>query len=219
MERFGLNKNKYIKIKNKRIIKAKVISMIIFLIFIFQYMTDKVESTLLSLCEAKVEGIAITVSNKAIDDVMEDIKYEDLIKFDKDEEGRIIALKSDVVEMNNISSEIATLIQEMYDELEDIYVYVPLGNFTGNNFLAGHGPNIKVKVIPAGTVNTEFKTEFISAGINQTRHRVYLGVECNMRVIAPFATENIVVDNSVTVAETVLIGDVPEYYTNMKKEM
>lgn len=92
------------------------------------------------------------------------------------------------------------------------------GNFTGNSFLAGHGPEIKVKVIPAGTVTTEFKTEFISAGINQTRHRVYLGVECNMRVIAPFATEDIIVENSVTVAETVLIGEVPEFYTNMKAE-
>lgn len=98
-----------------------------------------------------------------------------------------------------------------------MYTY-HFGNFTGNSFLAGHGPEIKVKVIPAGTVNTEFKTEFISAGINQTRHRVYLGVECNMRVIAPFATEDIIVENSVTVAETVLIGEVPEFYTNMKAE-
>ena len=177
-------------------------------------MTDLVEGTLHSLCEAKVESIGITVSNKAIDEVMDGIQYEDLIKFDKDSNGKIIALKSDVVEMNNISSEIATKIQAIYDELEDIYVYVPLGNFTGNSFLAGHGPEIKVKVIPAGTVNTEFKTEFISAGINQTRHRVYLGVCCNMRVIAPFATEDIIVDNSVTVAETVLIGEVPEFYTN-----
>ena len=93
------------------------------------------------------------------------------------------------------------------------------GNFTGNSFFAGRGPKIKVKVIPMGTVTTEFKTEFIEAGINQTRHRVYLGVECNMRVIAPFATEDIIVDNSVTVAETVLIGEVPEFYTNTKSEM
>lgn len=215
MERFGLGRSRYKKINNRQIIIAKVILILIIVLIIFQFMTDMVEDTLLSLCEAKVEGIAITVSNKAIDDVMEDIEYEDLIKFDKDEGGKIIALKSDVVEMNNISSEIATLIQKMYDELEDIYVYVPLGNFTGNNFLAGHGPNVRVKVIPAGTVNTEFRTEFIAAGINQTRHRVYLGVVCNMRVIAPFATEDIIVENSVTVAETVLIGEVPEFYTNM----
>ena len=216
MERFGLKRRICSRVSNRKIFLIKLIIVIIAVILVFQAMTDLVEGTLHSLCEAKVESIGITISNKAIDDVMDGIEYEDLIKFDKDTEGKIIALKSDVVEMNNISSEIATKIQAMYDELEDIYVYVPIGNFTGNSFLAGHGPNVKVKVIPAGTVSTEFRTEFISAGINQTRHRVYLGVECNMRVIAPFATEDIIVENSVTVAETVLIGEVPEFYTNTK---
>ena len=88
----------------------------------------------------------------------------------------------------------------------------PYGNFTRNDFLSGMGPNVKLRVMPAGTVMTEFKTEFLSAGINQTRHRVYINVVCHMRVVAPFASDNVVVDNSVTVAETILIGDVPEYY-------
>ena len=86
------------------------------------------------------------------------------------------------------------------------------GNFTGNDFFSGIGPNVKLRVMPAGTVMTEFKTEFISAGINQTRHRVYISVVCHMRVVAPFASDDVVVDNSVTVAETILIGEVPEYY-------
>lgn len=86
------------------------------------------------------------------------------------------------------------------------------GNFTGNQLLSGYGPDIKVKVIPIGIVTTDFKTEFISSGINQTRHRVYLGVICTMYVVAPLVTTEIVINNSVTVAETVLIGDVPEFY-------
>lgn len=216
MERFGLKRRFLSRKETKKIFLIKCSMILAIIILIFQAMTNLVEETLHSLCEAKVESIGITLSSKAIDDVMDGIKYEDLIKFDKDANGKIIALKSDVVEMNNIASEIATQIQKMYDELEDIYVYVPLGNFTGNSFLAGHGPDIKVKVIPAGTVNTEFRTEFIDAGINQTRHRVYLGVTCNVRVIAPFATEDMIVENSVTVAETVLIGEVPEVYTNVK---
>ena len=109
------------------LIKGVVILIIV--LFIFQKTTDLVEDTLHTLCEAKVESIGITISNKAIDDVMDGIMYEDLIKFDKDGEGKIVALKSDVVEMNNISSEIAAKIQYMYDELEDIYVYVPLRKF------------------------------------------------------------------------------------------
>ena len=89
------------------------------------------------------------------------------------------------------------------------------GNFTGNSLFSGIGPNIKIRVMPAGTVTTEFKTEFLSAGINQTRHRVYVSVVCHMRVVAPFASDNVVVDNSVTVAETILIGEVPSYYQGL----
>ncbi len=175
-------------------------------------MDAMIESTLHVLCDAKVESIGITISNKAIDDVMKGITYEDLISFVKDEEGKLIALKSNIVEMNQIASEIAVKIQEMYDALDKIYVYVPIGNFTGNDLFSGMGPSVKIRVMPAGTVMTEFKTDFLSAGINQTRHRVYINVVCHMRVIAPFASDEVVVDNSVTVAETVLIGDVPDYY-------
>ncbi len=109
---------------NHKLIKVIIFILIIFILF--QFMTDRAEETLLSLCEAKVESIGITLSNKAIDDVMEDVVYQDLISFVKDENGKIIALKSNVVEMNSISSQIAAKIQEMYDEMEDIYVYVPL---------------------------------------------------------------------------------------------
>ena len=131
MERFGL-KRKIVNRKNsQKIFLIKGIIIIIMIIFLFQKTTDLVEDTLHSLCETKVESIGITLSNKAIDEVMEGIEYEDLIKFDKDEYGKIIALKSNVVEMNNISSEIATKVQKMYDELKDIYVYVPLRKFYG----------------------------------------------------------------------------------------
>ena len=163
MERFGLKRKIFRRLNDKRRFYIKILVYLILFFMLFQITTDKVEDTLHSLCEVKVESIAIVISNKIIDEVMDGIEYEDLIKFDKDANGKIIALKSDVVEMNNIASEIATKIQKEYDELEDIYVYVPLGNFTGNNLLAGTGPEIKVKVIPVGTVNTEFKTEFISA--------------------------------------------------------
>ena len=126
MERFGLKRKIIKRANNKKVFLIKLLLIIICIILIFQKMTNLVEGTLHSLCEAKVESIGITVSNKAIDEVMDGIKYEDLIKFDKDANGKIIALKSDVVEMNNISSEIATSIQKIYDELEDIYVYVPI---------------------------------------------------------------------------------------------
>lgn len=129
MERLKLKRNRYTKAQRYRVFIIKILIIAVIGIFIFQFMTVKVEETLITLCKAKVESIGVTVSNKAIDDVMEKVTYEDLVNFVKDDTGRIIALKSDVLEMNSIASKIAGKIQEMYDELEDIYIYVPLREF------------------------------------------------------------------------------------------
>lgn len=126
MERFKL-KNKKTKIKKFFLLKCIIVVLII--IVIFQDATNKVEETLVMLCKAKVESIGITVANKAIDDVIGDKEYENFVTFLKDDNGKIVALKSNVVEMNNVASEITIKVQEMYDELEDIYIYVPLRKF------------------------------------------------------------------------------------------
>jgi len=157
------------------------------------------------------------MSTKAVKQVMEEVGYDlKLINLEKDNEGNIIALNANVVEMNYISSLIGSRTQQMYNELEDTYVQIPIGNFTGNALLAGRGPKIRVKIVPVGTVGSDFKTEFVSTGINQTRHRMYLQVISNMRVIAPFSTKTIKVVNNVNVSETVLIGDVPNSYYNLE---
>ena len=140
----------------------------------------------------------------------------DLIILDRDNTGKILALRANVIEMNRIASDISIQIQEMNNELEESYIQIPIGNFTGNSLLAGRGPRIKVKIIPRGTVGIEFKTEFISTGINQTRHRVYLEVKLNMWIVAPFTSEKVQVVNHVNVAETVLIGEVPDTFYNLE---
>ncbi len=129
MERLKLKRNKYTKAQKVRVFIIKTIIIVVIGTFIVQFMTVKVEETIITLCKAKVESIGVTVSNKAINDVMKKITYEDLVNFVKDDTGKIVALKSDVLEMNSIASKVAGKIQKMYDELEDIYIYVPLRKF------------------------------------------------------------------------------------------
>lgn len=217
-----LSNNKLIKKKEKNIRKSKnKFIVLIFIIgsplIIFNIFTNLIEPSIIAMCEIKANSIGVTVSNKAVKQVMEEVGYaSELVNLEKDSEGKIIALKANVVEMNYIASLIGSRTQQMYNELTETYVQIPIGNFTGNALLAGRGPRIRVKIMPVGTVGSDFKTEFVSTGINQTRHRVYLQVISNMRVIAPFSTKTIKVVNNVNVAETVLIGNVPNSYYNLE---
>ena len=208
------HRKRRIKKRRRRII---VCLCIIIPILIFELFTVLIEPSIIAMCEIRANSIGVSVSNKAIKQVMEEVGYDmQLVKLEKDEGGNIIALQTNVVEMNYISSLIGSRTQQMYNELTEAYVKIPIGNFTGNALLAGHGPSLQVKIVPVGTVGSDFKTEFVSTGINQTRHRVYLQVISSMRVIAPFTTKTIKVVNNVNVAETVLIGDVPNSYYNLE---
>ena len=209
-ERFGISKASKINISTYIIIFA--ISILISFITITHY----IEPTLIELCRVKAESLGISNANKVVENVMRDVGYLDLIILDRDEHGKILALRANVIEMNRIASEISLAIQKQNNELEASYVQIPIGNFTGNSLLAGLGPKIKVKIIPTGTVNIEFKTEFLSSGINQTRHRIYLEIKSKMGIVAPFVSKRVEVVNEVNIAETVLIGEVPETYYNLE---
>lgn len=207
-----------LKISRKKRKKKIFILIILFIPFLlFQAFTKLIEPTIMAMCEIRANSIGVSVSNKAVKQVMEEVGYDiELVKLEKDEAGNILALQANVVEMNYIASLIGARTQQMYNELTEAYVKIPIGNFTGNALLAGRGPSIEVKIVPVGTVGSDFKTEFVSAGINQTRHRVYLQVVSSMRVIAPLSSKTIKVVNNVNVSETVLIGDVPSSYYNLE---
>ncbi len=206
-----------IRRKGKKIkIFLVIMLFFVFIILGFDGITMMIRPSIITLCNVKSQSLASSISGKAVQEVMKDIGYLDLISLDRDENGSILALRANVIEMNRISSEISTLIQNKYSELEDIYIKIPIGNFTGNELLAGRGPRIVVKIMPVGTVSTEYKTEFISAGINQIRHRIFLEIKSKMTIVAPFTNKTVEVVSNVDVAETVLIGDVPDTFYNLQ---
>ncbi|MBQ8299476.1 MAG: sporulation protein YunB [Clostridia bacterium] len=209
-ERFGIRKS------NKKSTFFNLLLLLFSILFAFNTVTKYIEPTLMELCNVRAESLGISISNEVVEEVMRDVGYLDLIILDRNEEGKILALRANVMEMNRIASEISKRIQEKNDKLEASYIKIPIGNFTGNSLLAGHGPAIEVKIISTGTVNIEFKTEFLSTGINQTRHRVFLEIKSKMGIVAPFTSKRVEVINEVNVAETVLIGDVPVTYYNLE---
>ena len=218
MERLGLKK-KWVVTRKNRTKKQKLIVFIcsfLLPLVIFEGITLLIEPSIMALCQIRATSIGVTVSSTAVKEVMNEIDYTDLVTLERDNNGKIIALQAKVIEMNQLSSQIAAKMQDLYGQINDAYVKIPIGNFTGNTLLAGRGPNIIVRIIPVGTVSTDFKTEFISTGINQTRHRIYLEIISKVRVIAPLTTKTIEVVNNVNVAETVLVGDVPNSFYNLE---
>ncbi len=206
------------KIFNHKFNKKKIISLVIilgiFLLVIVAFV--KTQPLIITLCNNKAKNLAFIAANEVINNNLENLTYDNLVTLDKNEDGYVKALKINVMQMNKLSAKINKEIQEKLDSTKETTVNVKIGSFINQNMFSAFGPSIKVKVVPAGAVFSEFKTEFVSAGINQTRHRVYLKIKTRARIITPFLTKNVEVENYLDVAETVVVGEVPETYYNLQ---
>jgi len=166
------------------------------------------------LCIEKVRAIGTSIMNDASNRILDNIDYNNIVSIEKDGASRV--LKTDVIVINKIASDIALEAEKQFEELENEEIKIPVGALTGNKYLAGSGPNIAVQVILTGNILTEIKNEFESSGINQTVYRIYLELTAKVSIISQHKTieENIV--NQVLLVETVIVGEVPESYYNLE---
>lgn len=139
--------------------------------------------------------------------------FDELTYYEKDNAGNISFIKTDSSKINSVNSDISLKINKKLSEIREVTIKVPLGSILKNNFISARGPDISIKVlIPKGKVTTQIVNVFVSAGINQTRHRLTLCVESEItgliglkKAVNKYKTEAVL-------SETVIVGRVPDNY-------
>lgn len=158
----------------------------------------------------------ITVAiNETINRKMSEGSYDDsyFVNFEKDNEGKITAISTHMARVNTFSSEVLSDIVRSCANGE-LNIRVPVGNLLGSNLLLGKGPEVPVDIIMLTSSYTDFRNELVSAGINQTKHQIILEVVVDIDVLLPWETSNTRVVSETLIAETVIVGDVPDTYLN-----
>jgi sporulation protein YunB len=145
-----------------------------------------------------------------------DLNYSDIISLERDESGKVAALMTNMTRINALKSEISGEIMENLANKGAAKVRVPLGNLFGSHFTSGMGPDISVKIVLVNAASTGFSSKFSSAGINQTRHEIILDVTIDIKVLIPGKAVETGVTSQIVVAETILLGTVPDTYTNFE---
>ena len=115
-------------------------------------------------------------------------------------------------ETTQITSDIAISIQKRLDSEQKNDIYIPCGAITGIKYLSGFGPRIKLNISSSGSIDTDLKSEFVSQGVNQTMHRVYLQIKTNVSVLTSFKTIRKAIENQVLIAEHIIVGEIPSTY-------
>ena len=164
---------------------------------------------------------AVDIVNSAVNDAVSEIISEGgydfnyFVNLSKDESGNITAISSNMSHINSLSTEILERVMETADD-GSIDVGIPLGNLLGINLLTGTGPEINVEVVMLTSSKTDFKSIIQSAGINQSEYQLMLEVTIDIDVMVPWATESATTVTEVLIADTVIVGNVPETYLNLE---
>lgn len=168
-----------------------------------------------SLATTRVSFIVNSIISQAVQGAIDtgELSYEKLVSFEKDYDGRITAVHSNMVACNSLQSDILDRILTRIDQVPSQDLSISIGSLSGSVFLAGRGPQISVRMESVGSSSAWFENEFISAGINQTKHQIILNVEVYVSILLPGFTVDTQISNAVTVAETIIVGSVPNSYT------
>jgi len=159
----------------------------------------------------------VTVSvNKAISEIMSNEAYTAnyFVSFEKSDAGEVTAISGNMARINALSAQILDRIVGV-TENHTLTVEIPIGNLTGVSMLMGRGPKIPTKIIVLTSSRVEFNNSIVTAGINQTKHQINLEVIVDIDILIPWGTESTQVLTEVLIADTIIVGQVPDTYLNM----
>lgn len=198
--------------KHKKRIAIWTTIVFVFILFSFIF-KNSVNTVIADTVELKSKALATKAMNSAIADVViNSIVYEDLVNIITDEFGNITMIQANALEINNLSKDLAQTTEIKIEEYGKMGVSIPLGSMTGIPLFVGRGPKIKLKVNPIGAVNCTFLSQFESAGINQTNHKIYLKISADVGVVLPLLSKKYNTTRQVLISESIIVGEVPEVY-------
>ncbi|MPM61480.1 Sporulation protein YunB [bioreactor metagenome] len=167
--------------------------------------------TVMVTCDAEMKAKATEIINKAIfEEYSNNFNYGEIINVEKDGEGNISMIRTDTLKMNKIATGVALNAQEEIRRIGEVGIRLPFGYLAKNNILAYYGPKVTVRMQPIGHIETKYISKFETAGINQTRHKIYLEAKTKIKVILPMASSDMEIVNQVPIAETIIVGKVPQ---------
>lgn len=185
------------------------ISVLLFTLFRIRY-----RDVIRTLAQTQVRNSTSDLINKAIDHQIEtgNILYERIVYFEKDLDGRITALKTNMSEVNRLKTDILSLINDEILALDTSDIGIPLGSLIFPEFLSGRGPTIPVRILSIRNSDATFHSNFTEAGINQTLQQLTMDISVDVAILVLGGTDIFTVTSQVVVAETIIVGQVPDTF-------
>lgn len=192
----------------------RLLLILLVLVVAFLLLRSRYRDVIRELAETQVKNTTSDLTNDAIAKQIADgvIQYDRIVYFEKDLDGRITALKTNMSEVNRLKTDILNIINDEILALDTSDLGIPLGSLFLPEFLSGKGPAIPVHILSIRNSDANFISHFSQAGINQTLHQLTMVVSVDVAVLVLGQTSSFTISSEVVVAETVIVGDVPDTF-------
>lgn len=188
--------------------------LLVFSIILITVFRSRYRDIIRELAETQVKNTTSDLTNDAIAKQIADgiIQYDRIVFFEKDLDGKITALKTNMSEVNRLKTDILNIINDEILALDTSDIGIPLGSLFLPEFLSGKGPAIPVHILSIRNSDAAFSSNFVQAGINQTLHQLIMLVSVDVAILVLGQTGSFTITSEVVVAETVIVGDVPNTF-------
>lgn len=200
--------------KQKKRFKRRIFLLLTVFLALFLLLRSKLWPVVMNLAQTQTVNTTSDLINDAIQEqILEgNIQYDRIVFFEKDLDGRITALKTNMAEVNRLKTEILNIINDEILAHDNDHLGVALGSLMLPEFLSGKGPEIPVRILSIRNSDATFTSYFTEAGINQTLQQLTMDVIVDVTILVLGQTQDFSVSSQVVVAETIIVGDVPQTY-------
>lgn len=202
---------------NRKQSRKRVVALLTTVVIVFAGINYKINPILKKMTAVQAAYIANIAIDRAAAEVLaeEDISYSDLVSLHTLSDGTVSSMTANIREMNRFKTNISKAIQQKLLNYCEREISIPIGTLTGIDLFSGRGPSVRMKIQLYGNVSANLRSKFDGAGINQTRHQIICDVKVGVSAILPGCSSFTEVENTFTVSETVLLGRVPDSFTNV----
>lgn len=180
-------------------------------LFLF-FFRSRYHETIRTMAQTQVINSTSDLINDAIDKQIAtgNIQYDRIVYFEKDLDGRITALKTNMSEVNRLKTAILNIINDEILALDSSDLGIPIGSLILPEFFAGRGFEIPVRILSIRNSDASFASRFTEAGINQTLQQLTMNVSVDVSILVLGRADSFTVNSQVVVAETIIVGEVPD---------
>lgn len=200
----------------KAFVLSRIVLLIALMIALLTLLDAQIRPVIITMAQYQCRVASVMAMNNA---VMEELQAypnlnDELAHIDRADDGTVTSIEVNAALLNEIKAKLTAAVMLKLSMLDTQDIYIPFGTLLGWQLLAGRGPNIRLRAMPASFVEASTNDTFTAAGINQTRHSISIRFTVQMSAIMAGYSTSVTVDNEICVAQALIVGKVPQFYAS-----